>query len=187
MKFKNISKTYAFVTLDEAKEQANISKAFLDDDPLITRLLRASTLLAENYIENHIALTEYEGKQDRFIGALKEVEKGNFHSLQSITYTDKATGAEVMLSAGVGYEIASNDVSFLIMIDEPIDAENLIINFKCGFDAISIEAVEEIKQAVLIKFVDLYDIERSSYTSGNLKHQQTFENLLNYHKRLSFF
>jgi hypothetical protein len=187
MKFKNISKTYAFVTLDEAKEQANISKNFLEDDALITRLLRASTLLAENYIENHIALTEYEGKQDRFIGALKEVKKGNFHSLQSITYTDRATGTETTLSAGVGYEIASNDVSFLIMLDESVDAENLIINFKCGFDAISIEAVEEIKQAVLIKFVDLYDVERSSYTTNTIKHHTTFENLLNYHKKLNFF
>lgn len=188
MKFETISKTYTHVTTDEAKDQAQISKNFLDDDALIARMLRAATKAAENHIENHIALTAIEGKQEVFSGEFLGVEQGNFHSLQSIVYTDKATGSVVTLSGDTGYEITHTPTSFLIMFTDSLNAEDLVLNFKCGFDALTIEEkAEEIKQAILIKFSALYDVERSGYTTGNIKYQSTFENLLNYHKRLTFF
>lgn len=49
------------------------------------------------------------------------------------------------------------------------------------------ETPATIKQAILIKICDLYDIERGSYISNTFKENQAFYNLLNYHKKISFF
>lgn len=43
-----------------------------------------------------------------------------------------------------------------------------------------------IKQAILIKICDLYDIERGGYISGTFKENKAFERLLNYHKKITF-
>jgi hypothetical protein len=185
MKIKATSRTYGFVTLDEAKEQANIPKTFLDDDVLIARMLRVATKEAENYIENVVALTTYEAIQEEFSGRLIDIAVGHFHSLQSIEYTDK-DGQLVTLSAGTGYRINNEEFVFLITLDELIHATDLKVSFTCGFDASTIAEKEEIKQAVLVKFVDLYDVERGSYTTNNIQYQRTFESLLNYNKRIRF-
>lgn len=44
-----------------------------------------------------------------------------------------------------------------------------------------------IKQAVLIKICDLYDVERGSYISGTFKENTAFYNLLNFHKKIVMY
>ena len=185
MKIKALGKTYPFLSLEEIKKHLRIPINFVDDDVQLNTLLMVATDLAANYIENNIALTDFQATQEEFSGQLIDIDRGHFHSLQSIEYTDKETGQKVTLSGDVGYKVSAEEFVFLITLDQPINAENLKVNFQCGYDAETIEPT--IKQAILIKLTDLYDIERASYNSGSFQLNDAFHSLLNYHKQIRMF
>lgn len=184
MKVLETSKAYTHITLDEAKEQARVSKNFTADDTQLNALMTVATDMAENYIENHIALTSLQANQKEFSGQEISIKEGHLKELTDIRYTDPS-GAAIVLSAGAGYSVEAEEFSFKIVLDQPIQAKDLKVNFICGFDAVTIKPV--LKQAILIKLVDLYDVERSSYNSGTYQLNTAFVNLLNYHKRLNIF
>ena len=181
LKTKVISQTYNHITLAEIKAQLRISTSFISDDTFLQTLLLVATDMAGNYIENVIPLTDLQTNVKNFSGSCISIPKGNFKSITSITYTDRNNSVITV----TGYEITDNEFGFDVEFTTSIDAELLTVNYKCGFDAITIKPV--IKQAILIKITDLYDIERASYNAGNFQQNKAFESLLNYHKKISSY
>lgn len=184
MKSKVTSKTYNHLSLAEIKQHLRVSPSFLDDDAMLNSLLIVATEIVENYIENVVALTTLETTVKDFSGTILKVKKGNFHSLQAITFTDRF-GQVHTLSGDVGYTVEEEEFHFSIEFDQYVDTEKLVINHISGFSASSIPGV--IKQATLIKVTSLYDIERSEYNSSGFQLNKAFENLLNYHKKINIF
>ncbi|WP_017732717.1 head-tail connector protein [Nafulsella turpanensis] len=181
MRTKVISRTFNHITLQEIKHQTKVSEAYTADDIELNNLLKVATDMAGNYIENVIALTSFETKTGEFSGTKITINRGHFYGIDSITYTDRYNQTITVTA----FEVEAEDRQFTITFDSWIDATEMTINFKCGFDALTIPPV--VKQAILIKLTDLYDIERASYTSGSFQLNKAFENLLNYHKRINIF
>lgn len=183
MKVKVTGKTFNHITLAEAKTHARVATAFTADDAYLTSLITVATDMAEKYIQNHIALTDLTGIRKDFSGKEFTVFEGNFKAVTSLTYTDN-NGATVTLAAA-DYEVEAEEFYFRVFLNQAITTKNLTIVFTAGFDATTIIPV--IKQAILIKLVDLYDIERASYTSGSFQLNKAYESLLNYHKKIGMF
>jgi hypothetical protein len=183
MKTKITGRTFNHITLAEIKKQTKVSTAYTDDDTELLAFLQVATDIAGNYIENHIALSTLETKIPEFSGAVLTVEEGNFYGITSIIYTDRYGWNHTLTTSG--YTVDPDQFKFTITFDQHIDATDMTINYKCGFDDLTIPPV--VRQAILIKITDLYDIERASYTSGSFQLNKAFENLLNYHKKITIF
>ena len=160
-----------------------MSSGYTEDDVYLNSLLQVATDITGNYLDNHVALSVMESRVKDFSGTVIIIPEGNFHDITSIIYTDRYKVSHTL--SGSGYNTTADDFSFKIELDQWIDATDLIINYRCGFDAATIRPV--IKQAILIKITDLYDIERASYHSGSFQLNKAFENLLNYHKRINIY
>jgi hypothetical protein len=172
MKIKEISKTYNHISLTEVKPHLNINQAFTDDDTYLTGLIAVATEQAENYTETDIALT-----------TLEATDKGTF-SLIKLPYThlksvDSITVDGVILDPAE-YKVIEGLNSFDIEFINQVTGE-IKISFKTGFEAVDIKPV--LRQAILVKIMDLYDVERSSYNGINYNMNNAFINMLHYYKK----
>jgi len=156
----------ASVTLSQIKHQLNIEQDFSEDDE------QSATRAAENYIGGDIVLTHNTLELFNHTGQYIKIEEAPFHSIDEIL----ADGTPI-----VNYEVILKETYFVVKLEESITADKLVIEFYTGKDENNIP--KDLLSAILVKTTDLYDIERSSYTTGtNFRSTEAFKNLLNSYK-----
>jgi len=170
------TKTDYPVSLAEAKRHLRVDKDFYDDDDYIQGLIYAGTQKAEEYIGKDIALTTTVLDLYDFIGNDIVLDDANFVELTSIV-----TDSSVAISSS---EVRSYYNFTYIALSTSADADPLTVTYKTGYELGDCPAV--IKQAILIKVGDLYDVDRSSYTLGIFKEGKAFERLLDSYKLINF-
>ena len=166
------------ISLSEAKRHLRIEDDFHEDDDYVQNLIYAATAKAEQYIGKDIAETTniqhlYDVSSDSV-----QIQEGNF-----LSFTDASVGGT---SLTVGHtEIYYNYVnveftsSFTVSDDNPFS-----LYYKTGFD--DGDCPPLVKQAILIKIGDLYDIERQSYVMGSIRENKAFEHLLDSFRYIQF-
>jgi len=161
------TKTYYPVSLDEAKRHLRVDDDFDKDDDYIRNLIYAATQKCEEYIGKDIALTSNIVKIPDFVGSDFYVEEGHLISVDYVKQSDAST-----LVAIDHYETYYNRV--YVELSSSADQDPLYVYYTTGFAAGNCPAL--IKQAVLVKIGDLYDVERQSYSDH--KENYAYQRLL---------
>jgi len=162
------------ITLDEVKEHLNIDADFTDKDAYLMQLVKAAVGFAENFIEKDIALTTNTLVKRKFTGYIIEVGEGNVSSITSIK---DGSGSDLGYSDN---EVEYYDSDFKVTLNESVSSETtMTMVFVTGFTAQTCPA--QIKQAVLIKVADLYDVDRSDYHFLTIGKGKAFESFLDYY------
>jgi len=169
------TKTNYPVSLDEAKRHLRIDDNWDKDDDYIRNLIKAATHKCEEYIGKDIAETDNVLKIWNFIGSELWVEEGNFLSLTSVKADDNSTNISVNKT-----QVYYN--RFYLELTESQDQDPLYVYYKTGYIPENVPAL--IKQAVLVKIGDLYDVERQSYS--NEKENYAYQRLLDSFKLILY-
>ena len=177
------NKTVWPVTLAEVKDHLNIDSDFTADDGKLTGMIRAATEWAEGYIDKDIALTTCTAQFYNNYNHMR-IKEGNMRSVTSVTDT-----VDNVLIDSARYTVRKNYNSFEIDFDEGGDSnrftvEEPLIVYVTGYTRE--DCPPSIKQAIMIRVGDLYDIERNNYAQGAIKNIQASERLLNQYVKLEF-
>jgi hypothetical protein len=175
MNIKEVSKTYNHIDLTEVKPHLNMSNSYTAEDLYLTGLIAVATEQAENYTEVPIALTSLEASTKGSYQAIT-LPYSNYKVIDSITVDGAALDP-------AGYKVVEGLTSFDIQFTNQLTGD-ILIAFKVGFDASNIKPV--IKQAILVKIMDLFDTERSDYLISSYSRNNVFENMLHYYRRITF-
>ena len=164
------------VSLSEAKRHLRVEDDWHEDDDYIENLIKVATAKAEQWIGKDIAETTNSQNFYDFNGSALNIPEGNFDSFIQAT-----TDASVLV------EIDHTDIFYnyaYVEFSTSVTADPLTITYRTGFD--EGECPLLIKQAILIKIGDLYDIERQSYSMGNIRENNAFGNLLDSYRYITF-
>ncbi len=162
------------VSLSEAKRHLRIEEDWHDDDDYISSLIIAGTQKAENYIGKDIAETNNTQIIYNFVSDTITIMEGNF-----LEFTQGVTDASTLISTDyvdIGYNFVN------VVLPSCINSDPLTITYKTGYEETDCPAL--VKQAILVKIADLYDIDRQSYTEGNIKQNKAFESLLDSYRQI---
>lgn len=164
------------VSLSEAKRHLRVEEDWHDDDDYIDNLIKAATQKAEQYIGKDIAETENVKIMYDYYGSSIVLDEGNFDSFTQAV-SDSSTLVDIDHTE-IGYNYAE------VIFNSSISSDPLTITYKTGF--VEGECPVLIKQAILVKIADLYDIDRQSYTVSTYKESKAFESLLDSYKLILF-
>jgi len=170
------TKTLYPLSLSEAKRHLRVEEDWHEDDDYIGNLIKAATQKAEQYIGKDIALTNNVQTIRDYFGLELFIDEGNF-----VSFTSAVTDASISLTVSeveIGYNFAE------IEFAESVSSEVLTLNYVTGYE--EGQCPEVIKQAILVKIGDLYDIDRQSYTIGAIKESKAFQALLDSFRYISF-
>ena len=159
------------VSLDEAKRHLRIDDGWDKDDDYIRNLIYAATQKCEEYIGKDIAYTTNVLQYWNFVGQDFWIEEGNFNSLTSVKDWQNSTAISTDHT-----EIYYNRV--YVRLSGSADQNPLHINYVTGYSAGECPPI--IKQAILVKIGDLYDVERQSYSPD--KENYAYQRLLDSYK-----
>jgi len=168
------------VSLYEAKRHLRVEEDFTDDDDYIQNLIYAATQIAENYIGKDIAETSNVQRLFDFCGQYLNIPKGNFIEFTQGIIEDSST-----LVSAIDTQIFNNYA--YIKLNSSVSTGEFTpftIYYKTGYAELNVP--ESIKQAVLIKIADLYDVDRQSANISSLRETKAFENLLNAYRKVFF-
>lgn len=168
------------VSLSEAKRHLRVDEDVNDDDDYIQELIYAATEKAEDYIGKDIAETTNVQELFDWNGQYLKIPKGNFISFTQGIIEDSSTLVSA-IDTQIFYNYAYIKLSSSVSTSE---FTPFVITYKTGYNEGN--CPKTIKQAILIKIADLYDVNRQSYTIGNIKENKAFENLLNAYRKVSF-
>lgn len=160
------------IGLSEAKQHLRVDTT--DEDAYISNLIKAAVGMAENYIQKDIVPTVNTLVMNDFSGTLVEIDEGNFVSLTSV----KDAGNNSLTYS----ELEIFDSFFRFELDASQNDATINVVFNTGFSNTTLPAT--IRQAVLIKLADLYDVDRNTYgfqTYQKNLANNAFESLLNYY------
>lgn len=169
------TKSYYPVSLDEAKRHLRIDDSWDRDDDYIRNLIYAATQKCEEYIGKDIAKTTNVWKIWDFMGGDFYIDEGNFISLDSVKADNDSTSLSVK-ETWVSYN------RVYVALDNTADEDPLYVRYTTGFEPGGVPAL--MKQAVLVKIGDLYDIERQSYS--DYKENHAYERLLDSYKLILY-
>jgi hypothetical protein len=161
------SKTNYHVSLTEVHRQLRIDSN--NDDLELLPMIKSAVEFAENYINKDIALTENTLVIEDYSGFIIPVDEGNLIELVSIKDAD---GNDLVRD-----ELHIYDGHFTIELADYINQKNITIVFTTGYAAGLLPF--PIRQAILIKVGDFYDVFRNSTTYNNMQTTRVFEDLLN--------
>jgi hypothetical protein len=161
------NKTFNFIELSEVKSHLRINQSFLNDDQYLNLLIKSATRIAEDFIADDIALTNVTLTISDFYDKYLDIPTVN---LSGVTISGDSTSIS-------GYSINYHFNYQQIEFDNYVDVDELVINYSSGYNSTTIQPA--IKQAILIKIGELYDIDRNGYVMNNIKYSRSFENLLN--------
>jgi len=175
MIISKVKSTYP-VTLQEVKTHLRVdANNFDDDDYIENAVIPAATRFCENFITKDIALTTNTYTVYDFYSDCLRVDEGNLQSITDVSingtlYTD--------------YELKTYNDHFELEWDNYLGGDDytLTTHFVTGYN--ENECPEEIRQAIFIACGDFYDVNRSSYTLGNIKREDVIQRLLMYHKSI---
>jgi len=164
------------VSLSEAKRHLRIEDDFHEDDDYVQNLIYAATQKAEQWIGKDISETTNVQLIYDFSGSSIKITEGNFDS-----FTQGVTDGSTLLS--VDYtEVFYNYAN--VYFNNSYSADPLTLTYKTGYEEEEVPAI--IKQAILVKIGDLYDIERQSYVMGSIRENKAFEHLLDSYRYIQF-
>lgn len=167
---KNVKQKLDYlITLDEVKRHLRIDELETDNDDSINFYLKASINYCENYINSDIALTKntltvYDFKGDRL-----RIDEGNLIIVSGLTGTS------------ITYGVFDNITDFNLYFDEYVSETDLIIEYYSGFEKSSLPDI--VKNYIIIKTADLFDVDRNSYTASSYKVNNLAEMFLGYYKK----
>lgn len=175
------TKTIYPVTLYEAKLHLRVDDDFTNDDGYIEGLIKAATQQAENYIGNDIAYTSNVTSYYDWSGDTVRVDEGNLIDVQ---YVISDTSVAQTISA-----IKSYYNYFEVLLSESVssttDYTPLKIEYTTGYD--ENECPEVIKQAILVKIANMYDVDREDATPKFLNTNTSASNMmLDAYKHIDF-
>ncbi len=148
------------VSVEEVKSHLRIDPDDFDNDKYLENFtIRSATRYCENFIGKDLALTSNVLTIEEFSADEIRVDAGN---LISVDYVITDTSTLI-----TDYTIVQDKDYFTIEFNSSVTSDPLKIEFKTGYQ--DGECPEEIKNAILIKCADSYDVERSSYTLQSYK------------------
>lgn len=176
------TKTYDLIDLGDVKRHLRIDE--MDEyaeDTYLTSLLQVGVDFAENYCNADIAYTENLLTVYDFIGDRLQIDEGNLIYFSGITGTS------------VTYQVFDNLIDFTIYFDEafasygrvfidaPLHGTDLMLKYSSGFTKDTLPST--IRQAILIKIADLFDVQRNSFTTSTFRANDVIDILLGYYKK----
>jgi len=171
------TKTSFPISLNDAKIHLRVSASYHDDDDYINALIESATLQCENYISKDIALTSCVAKYYDWGGDKFTVEEGNFVSTDYVI-SDTSTLLGVKVSKNyVNYFTIELNSSF----SSTSETEPVEVQFTTGYSS----CPADIKQAILMKIGDLYDVDRQNYVEG-IRFTNAGNRILNSYKLIIF-
>jgi hypothetical protein len=165
------------VTLSEAKAHLNINDDVSVYNTYLQSVIYAATRKAENYIGKDIAYTHNCLEIFDWIGGDLYLDEGNFISLD-----------EAITDASLVFTVDHIDKGYnrtYVEFNESYNADPLVLTYHTGYDP-SVGFPEDIKQAILIKIADYFDIERQNYSLSSFKENKAFEFILDPYKIILF-
>jgi len=164
------------VTIDRAKRHCHVTVTDAEDNAYIGDLIQAVTQEAANFIGKDIAYTANTVYWYDFQGDTIKLYEGNFNSTISIV-----SDASVLQTVSETFPYHNY---FTLTLSESISSDPLAIKFYTGYTQTLCPPA--IKQAVLLRVKDYYDIHRGSMNDFNLFNTQAFERLLSPFKNTRF-
>jgi len=170
------------VELDDVKRNLRMDDDDNDDDILISRLIKSAYKECENYINFDIAYKLNTLKVYNFNSDVIVLNTPNISSISGITYLKNGEYVEV-----TDYQKLERRnktlISFQTSFDNTytIDTDELVITFYSGYE-LDLELPEDIRQAIIIKTCDLFDVEGNSYITNSYKDMETWKKKLNWYK-----
>lgn len=167
---KNVKQKLDYlITLDEVKRGLRIDELDINEDQSISFYLKAAVNYCENYMNSDIALTKntltvYDFKGDRL-----RIDEGNLIIVSGLTGTS------------ITYGVFDNITDFNIYFDDYVSETDLTIGYYSGFESSTLPEI--IKNYIIIKTGDLFDIERNSYTTSSYKVNDLAAMFLGYYKK----
>lgn len=166
-------KTSYPVTLQDAREHLRLDDDFIRDDRYITGLIPVATRAAEDRIRKDISRTTNVLKLYNFAGSVIKLNQGNLISITAITTKEDP------LVPLENYVVYIHSDRFQIALDDHVSTDELSVTFETGYLPEILPAT--IRQAILIKLADLYDLDRASSVMVAVKPTGIFDTLLEPH------
>lgn len=166
-------KTSYPIDLPAARVQLRLDDDFIRDDNYIESLIPVATQAAENRIRKDIAITTNVLKLYNFAGSTIKLNQGNLISITAITTKENPL---VPLD---NYNVYIYSNRFRIELDDHVTTDELTVTFETGYPQGSVPPT--IRQAILIKVADLYDLDRASSVMVAVRPTGVFDALLEPH------
>lgn len=159
-----IDKDYSTITFDQLAKHLNLDDDLVNSEYLES-ILKASIDWIETRINSFITPTILENTFYDFSGSNLELEYSGINSISSVKVND----VEI-----TGYKVIKKQSSTVVLLDTAIPVLSKI--------SVTFSAGEQPKynylQATLINAADMFDVDRSNYSSG-LTNNRTVMRLLN--------
>lgn len=157
------------VQLDEVKHNLHIEPEETDDDSEISANIEVAATAAKNYCDHYFAHTELEYLGYNFNETEFRVQMSPFESLVSFeTSEDNVDWTD--MTADVAVE--KRPSGFTLHFEDGLEATYIRYTLRVGYA--TDELPEDARGAIIRKASDIFDTERSSYTT-KLVNQRTFE------------
>ena len=168
----------SIVTLLSVKQHLVIDETFILDDQLLLDKIDIARSIAEDDCGRDLVETLNVLEFVDFNGNCWEINESPYVSMVSLIGVDENGSNELVL--GTDYKIVKKNSFFVILFSENKKYTTLTATFNTGYDSETLP--ETIRQAILVLIADMYDVERSSTTSGlNFRDNKTYQRLIQRH------
>ncbi len=170
-----VKNQYTLVTLTKAKAHLNVDPDFKLDDQLILDKVEDAISIVEGDTGREIIPTKNIIEFIEFSNHCWTINESPFLEILSLKGTIDDVEGELV--DGEDFKIKKNNSYFEIIFEGIKTFDKLTVEFKTGYSSDSLP--RELRAAVLVKVADLYDIERTSTTSGlNFRDIRTYDRLI---------
>ena len=169
--------------LADVKAHLNIEASFLDDDDLITSIIKDATGLAEAEIDADIASTTTTIEEYDFCGLYAILSETPVQSITSINYIDDAGDSQAITLADCTIRYGTQET--IVELPFHVTTDKLTTVMVTGYASLSTTPTP-ITRAILMKCADLYDVQRGSIMAGSFKDSKAFEMALSAYKKINF-
>jgi len=168
----------SIVTLLAAKQHLVIDETFILDDQLLLDKIDVARSIAEDDCGRDLVETENVLEFVDFNGNAWEINESPYVSIESLVGVDENGSNELVLNTD--YKVVKKNSFFVILFPECKKYQTLTATFNTGYSSETLPAT--IRQAILVLIADMYDVERSSTTSGlNFRDNKTYQRLIQRH------
>jgi hypothetical protein len=158
------------VNILDVKAQLRLDTNIVEDDNYIVgMLIPAATQYCENKMQKAVTLKTKRISIYNFFDYYLRVVEGNFLSVDKII-TDSST----LITS---YTKTESDTCFTLEFDSILSSNPLKIEYTTGYSNID-DCPSDIKIAILMACGDMYDVQRNSFTLGNIKREYAIDRLL---------
>lgn len=168
----------SIVTLLAVKQHLVIDETFILDDQLLLDKIDVARSIAEDDCGRDLVETSNVLEFVDFCGDSWEINESPYVSMESLVGVDENGSNELV--EGTDYKIVKKNSFFVILFPESKKYSSLTATFNTGYTCDTLPRT--INQAILVLIADMYDVERSSTTSGlNFRDNKTYQRLIQRH------